>query len=294
MRPFTHNALYLLLFLALLCLPVAAEDETTDTGWKDSAELAIVMTGGNAEASTFNLKNELSRAWDQSNFILRLGGLRTESTSRTNLFGIDDGINPITIIETTVDETTAENYFLNAVYEQKITDSFFWTTGAGWDRNTFAGIKNRYQVFGGVGNIWFNEDDHKFSTSYGLTYTKQDDVVDNPLVSDSYLGLRASWDYERRLSQSSTMGNTLVLNLNVDDTDDWRADTVFWLAVEMSERMALKVSYTLLYDNMPSLETFNIYDDNLITNPGALLLGTDTREKDELDTIFAAALVINF
>ena len=293
MRFHRINALFFIPILAITLLPVAAED-TTDTGWKDSAELAFVMTGGNAEASTFNLKNELSRAWSDSKFIVKLGGLRTNSTTQTNLFGIDDGVNPIVIIDNSIDETTAESYFLTAEYEQKITEKFFWNAGGGWDRNTFAGIKNRYQMYGGVGNIWFDEDDHKFSTTYGLTYTKQNDVVENPLVDDSFMGLRGSWDYERRLSKTATLGNDLILNLNVNETDDWRADTVIWLSVEMSKKMALKVGYTLLYDNMPSLEAFNIYDDNLITNPAAILLGTATREKDELDTIFAAALVINF
>ena len=53
-----------------------------------------------------------------------------------------------------LDEKTAENYYLRGRYDRNITERFFWYGGVGWDRNEFAGIKNRMTVFGGVGNLW--------------------------------------------------------------------------------------------------------------------------------------------
>ena len=279
--------------LVLAFVPALAQDEE-DTGWKDVAELSYVLASGNSDSSSLSLNNVLSRAWENAAFSLRAGGLRVDSTTTTNLFAVDDGINPIAIIETENDQTTAELYYLNGQYDRNITDRFFWQVGAGWDRNELAGVSNRYTVFGGVGNIWLDEDDHQFRTSYGLTYTDQEDVISNPLVDDSFLGARGTWNYMIGFNDTTTYGNDLVINLNVDESDDWRADMINWLSVQMSERLALKVSLTHFFDNLPSLESFNVYDDNILINPGAVLLGTNTREVDDLDTIFSAALVINF
>lgn len=280
--------------LALIFAPAAAQDDEKETGWNDVAELSYVLASGNSESSSFSLNNVLSRVWQDALFTLRAGGLRADSTTRTNLFAVDDGVNPISIVETERDDTTAEFYYLNGQYDRNITERFFWQVGAGWDRNELAGVKNRYTAFGGVGNIWLDEDDHKFRTSYGLTFTDQEDVIPNPALDDSFLGARGTWTYLIGLNDSTTYGNDLAVNLNLDESDDWRADMVNWLSVKMSERLALKLSLTHLYDNLPALESFNVYDDNILINPGATLLGTATREKDDLDTIFSAALVINF
>ena len=278
--------------LMLAAFPVVAEEK--ELGWEDVAELSYVLASGNSESSSFSFNNTASYTWEEALFVLRAGGLRVDSTNTTNLFAIDDGVNPISIIEIETEETTAELYFLNAQYDRNITEAFFWQVSAGWDRNELAGIKNRYSAFGGVGNIWLDDKDHKFRTSYGVTFTDQEDVVMNPNIDDSFLGARGTWNYMIALNDATKYGNDLIVNLNLDESDDWRADMVNWLSVKMNERLALKLSLTLFYDNLPALEQFNVYDDNIITNPGAALLGTSTREVEDLDTIFSAALVINF
>ena len=76
-----------------------------------------------------------------------------------------------------------------------------------------------------------------------------------------------------------------ILDGNLDETDDYRADMVNALAVTMSQRLALKLSLQWLYDNEPSFDIIPFSDFGGVDQPFQL---------DELDQIFTASLVVNF
>ncbi len=268
----------------LLCgtAPALAQEEAAG-GWKDTAEFSYVMTTGNSETSTLGFKNILSRAWERSGFTLKAGGIRAESTT-TSRSAVNGAVS-----ETETTSKTAENYYLNGKYDRKITERFFWYAGLGWDRNRFAGIENRYIAEAGVGNIWINEDRIKFRTEYAATFTDQEDVFPVAGADDNWLGARFAWDYLHKFGANTVYQNLLVLDANLDDTDDWRGDMINSVAVAMSERLALKVSLQWLYDNEPSFVSVDNFDA-----PGGNLIGTVPFQLDELDTVFTASLVVNF
>jgi putative salt-induced outer membrane protein YdiY len=275
----------LVLALSGVSIGVAADPPARPDRWTDAAEFSFVATAGNSETSTFGFKNTLARAWEKSSFELKAGGVRGESTTKVR------AVHPVipVIEETATTELTAENYFLNGRYDRKITDRFFWYAGAGWDRNRFAGIQNRYSGVGGVGNIWKDEDRVKFRTDYALSYTKQENVVEVAGADDSFLGVRVSSKFLHKLGAVTTYGNDLVMDENLDETSDFRADMTNWVTVSMSARLALKVSLQWLYDNEPSFESI---DDpgNLLPPPGVKA----NAQLDDLDTVFTASLVANF
>ncbi|MDH3785156.1 MAG: DUF481 domain-containing protein, partial [Acidobacteriota bacterium] len=184
------------IFLVTLCLlvmtgsTVIADDK--ELGWKDTAELSLVATSGNSESETFGFSNTLLHLWDNAEFQFLATGLKAESTSFDRYAVGVDPMNFTTFEDSTTNET-AENYLLSASYSREITESFSWLAGAGWDRNRFAGIDNRITVFGGVRNVWRDDDKVKFRTNYLLTYTDQEDVVPNPALEDSFLGAQVGW-----------------------------------------------------------------------------------------------------
>jgi putative salt-induced outer membrane protein YdiY len=290
-RPFRSLALAgAVLAVALLTGPSAAyAEDPPKVGWADSAELSFVATSGNSESSTFGFKNTLTRTWTAARFELKLGGIKVESTTEDALV---DATNPpdIVVVETT--DTTAEAYFLNGRYDREISKKFFWFAGAGWERNEFAGIENRYAGFGGVGNRWWDEEDLKFRTDYGVTFTKQEDVVEVAGTDDTFAGLRFSWAYLNKLGKNTTYTNDLVVDENLDETSDWRADMLHGLSVSMSERLALKVGWRWLYDHMPSFELLTASVDTA-GNPVVPAV-TELVELDEFDSIFTVSLVVNF
>ncbi|HKY32752.1 MAG TPA: DUF481 domain-containing protein [Candidatus Polarisedimenticolia bacterium] len=276
----------LALFLAAVAAaarPSMAQEAPDDDRWKDTAEFSFVATAGNAEVQTLGLKNKLWRNWGDSAFELNAGAVRSESKTNRRAVGTADDFDV-----RDDSELTAENYFANGRYDRKISPRFFWFAGAGWDRNRFAGVENRYNAVGGVGNLWSDTDVVKFRTDYSLTFTKQEDVVDNPDMDDTFLGLRASWSYWHKLGETTQYVNDLTVDENLDETSDVRAVMTNSVAVALNSRLALKVSLQLLWDNEPSFEELDLFDT----------AGADTGtnvlvQLDELDTVFTSSLVIN-
>jgi putative salt-induced outer membrane protein YdiY len=269
----------------IVCLIAAslvgsASAEEAKKSWSDTAELSYVVTGGNSDTNTLGFKNEFKQQWENAAFTLKAGAVRAESTDSKPRATGSPGDFEVTEVKTTT--TTADLAYLNGTYERTITERTSWYVGAGWDRNTPAGVLNRYSVGGGIANVWHNTDDLKFKTFYGLTYTKEENEVE--LVDDTFAGLRAGYGYLNKLTGSTTLFSDLILDVNLDETDDFRADWTNAVAVAMSTHLALKATLQLLYDHEPALEIISL-------NGGP---ATVTIPRDDLDTIFTTSLVVNF
>jgi putative salt-induced outer membrane protein YdiY len=284
---------------ALFPSPLPAQEEEKQTGWSDKAELSFVATSGNAESTSLGFANTLLRQWENALFSLKAAGVQVETTTITrSAFAPDPGdLTSFFFRKEKTTETTAENYYVIGRYDRNISDRFFWYSGATWDRNVPAGIQNRYIVMGGVGNTWRDTEELKFKTDYAVTYTDQEDVVDNPAISDTYMGFRFTWEYLNQFGKSTVYTNNLFFNENLDETSDWRADMTNAVSVTMTETLALKVSLIWLYDNEPSFELVPLFTPTVPPDP--LNPETDTGEVrpvqlDELDTIFSVALVADF
>jgi len=267
--------------------PLSADEETT--GWTDTAEFSFVATDGNSSSSSLGFKNVAVKSWGKSLLTLKAAGIRVKSEPGDSV-AVDLGGGDFRVIEPD-SELTAESYKASGRYDRKISDRMFWFGGLGWDRNEFAGVENRWIAEAGVGNIWYDTDDVKFSTTYGITMTDQEDVFPTPGLDDTFIGARFAWDYLNVLTKSTTYTNTLTVDENLDETSDWRADMYNGLSVSMTEKTAIKLGLRLLYDNEPAIEILDLLD---AAPPGGAVIGTQAVELDELDTIFTASVVINF
>ncbi|OLC54135.1 MAG: hypothetical protein AUH92_04620 [Acidobacteria bacterium 13_1_40CM_4_69_4] len=286
---FTRGAAGLLAAGISGLIPALAQEKPADDRWKDTAEFSYVVTAGNSETSTLGFKDKLVRKWDRSGFELNAGGVRAEATTKTRTaigtstdFSID---------EESATALTAESYFLNGRYNRKLSDHFFWFVGAGWDRNRFAGVQNRSVGVAGVGNVWIDEERTKFRTDYSATYTEEKDVTENPNFKATFSGLRVSSSLQRKIGENAAFTDDLILDENLDDTSDYRANMTNSLAVAMSGRLALKVSLQWLYDHEPAIQEIDLLD---APPPVGVKIGTVLARLDDLDTIFTASLVVNF
>lgn len=268
------------LVFAIVATAVAAQEQARPLGWTDVAELAFVMTSGNSETESISLKNVAVRTMESSSFTIDVGALRAESTTRLAIG------TPNRFVESKATSLTAESYHLRGRYDHVISDRRFWFVGGGWARNTFAGVDNRYSAMLGLGNVWFDDETSRFQTDYGLTFTRQEDTSGE---KRDYAGLRVSWDYWRQLNEATEFGSVLVLDPNLDDTEDWRADFTNWVGVSMTEQLALRVSLQMLYDNVPSLGGLPLFDSS-----GSPTGDVVTAALDELDTLLTVGLIVNF
>ena len=275
-----------LVLLALAIVFAAADPATAQesTTWESSTELSFVATGGNASSSTLGLKAGLTGTRAANVFKIELGGIRTsvDKTTRT----ATGTAASYTINETTISETTAENYFAKARYDRKFSQAFVFA-GAGWDRNTFAGIQNRYALVAGVGRAFVDGESGHFKADVGATYTIQKDVDPAPGADEGFGGMRLTVDAARKLSETADYTSALVVDENLEETEDLRADWTNSIAVALSQKLALKTSFQLLFDNLPSLLGVPLVDGT--GTPTGTMVSTPG---DEVDTILTLTLVI--
>jgi len=262
-------------------------------GWADAAEFSLVATSGNTETQAFGFKNKLTRTWERSLFTVNAGGLRVETTT-TDRIAVGPDPNHFSVSEAKTTVLTAENYYLNGRFDHKITERFFWFGGAGWDRNTFAGIQNRYTGFGGVGNVLVDKETLKFRVDYAATFTNQVDVVKDPNTQESYGGARLSSGLLKRLGSGTIYTNDLIVDENLNNTKDLRANMINAVSVSISKKLALKVSLQWLYDNEPSSKEIDFFQPNPTPPPALTQNGTVPFQLDKLDSIFTTSLVVSF
>lgn len=278
------------LFTLVILVPgsvTAAEDGEEELGWSDAAELSFVAITGNAESTTLGFDNTLRRVWAGARFKLEAGGLRAETTEiRRRAVGTPDDFR---LVEEEETRLAAEKYYLRGRYDRDLSEKTFWFAGAGWERNEPSGLRNRLSVVVGAGRRWFESEQSRLFTDLGLTFTDQEDVVEAPGASTSFLGLRLSAEYRRLLTATTSYEAELIVDESLDDTADLRADSSNALAVAMNRHLSLKVSLQLLFDNQPALVAVPL------ESPGAAPTGqTVQAELEELDSTLKVTLVVDW
>ena len=275
-----------LVVLQLVSIPGAfAQGEEKQLGWADKAELAFVLTAGNSETSMLGFRNVLSRIWQNAQFHFELAGLRTDTATITRTpVGISS--EAFVVEESKVTALTAENYLTRAKYDRNLSARLFAYGSGGWERDEFAGVRNRYYGAGGVGNIWRDRDDMRWRTDYGLSVTHEEPTLGS---GDTFAGLRLSSDFLKQLTANTTLENLTIANENLDDTSDFRVDALTALAVAMADHLAIKLSLRLLFDNVPS------FTEALLRLPGGTITGIPVPvQADKLDTRFSVAVAVSF
>lgn len=276
------------IMMLAITAPVFAQDEEAapEKGWRDTAELSFVGTAGNTESTTLGFSNKLWRDWERARFELNASAIRAKSRTEDR-FAVGT-LTSFDVVEPDP-ELSAESYSLNGVYDHKITEAFYWFTAAGWTRDRFAGIDNRYTAGGGVGNTWIDTERRRFRTNYAITYTNEENVVEVDDFDDRYFGLGLSAEFMQKIGESTTYDHVTLINENLEETDDIRVNMTNSVAVSINSNLALKASLQFLYDNEPAFEELALFDTAGVDTGEVVLV-----ELDELDTIFKTSLVINF
>jgi len=272
--------------------PSGPAADANPTGWTAKAGLSYVQTSGNSETSTLGFKFNAVYNWTRTFFTLQGGGVRSDTTFKTT-FGVGS-VDDYLIVEQERNEKTAANYFLDASLDRNVTKKFFWQTGAGYLRNTFAGVDNRLAGRAGVGYILTDPASKgaQFKTAGFVTLTHQDEVVEDPDTDDTFIGLRIMADLAVPFGQSS-FNSRVNLDENLQSTDDLRLTWWNSLGVALNDRLALQLSLLLYYDNLPALQPIEIFADQSQGLPLGPPIGSGFARFGKWDSEFAVSLVIN-
>ena len=261
--------------------PASAQDDA-GWGWENRSEVGFVTTSGNASSTTLSLKSSLTGTGGPNQFKIEIGGIRASSdvTSRTAQGTPEE----FTVVRTVQEIESAANYYARGRYDRDLGQAFLFG-GAGWERNTFAGFNHRYSVVAGVGRTWVNTDNGRFKTDIGGTYTIQEDV-ETPDDRNGFGGIRTTIEAARTLTETTEFETTFVLDENLEETDDLRFDWLSSVAVSVTEGLALKTSYQLIFDNLPALVGVPLVDGT-----GTEIGEVAVRSK-QFDSAFTLSLVI--
>jgi putative salt-induced outer membrane protein len=285
-----RNAAVFAVATILICVVFAAsvwaqDDEKDKYRWFFTTELSAVWTSGNSESNTFGLGATARRVWPKQELRFALGGTQTESTLKTRS-AVGTSQDDFQLIEKKATEKTAELYYARGRYDYKVSTRFLIFGGMDWMRNQFAGIDSRFLMALGAGNTWANREDLKFNTDYGVTYTFEQEVVENPFLKTNFPGLRFAYDFWWQMTKTTEFKSVFITDWNLDNTSDVRVDFLNELPISITGTLKFKPALQIFWRNDPALADVDL------TAPG----GTPTGEKvlvplEKLDTLFTISLV---
>ncbi len=268
-------------FMIAIGLPLGAQD--APFSWDNATDLSYVATAGNASSRTLGLKSTLTGTGGGGTFKLEVGGIRASSNFTTrNAVGTSDDF---AVNEEKRTEQSAANYFARSRYDHTL-GAMFAFGGGGWERNTFSGVNHRFSFVTGVGKTWVEGDTGLFKTDLGVTYTIQKDVERDPARSDEFPGLRATIEGSRTLTSTTDLATTLVLDENLNNTDNFRFDGIASIAVVLTEGLAFKTSYQMLFNNDPPLTGVPLLDVNDVP------MGQVLVPSEKVDSFLTLSLVV--
>ncbi|MDH3270225.1 MAG: DUF481 domain-containing protein [Gemmatimonadota bacterium] len=282
MRParcFTHWTVA----LALTAFAGSLSAQDPDFVWDNGTEVGFVTTSGNSSSTTFSLKSALTGTGGPNQFKIEAGAIRASSSTTTRRAVGTTG--SFDLEETTTAVESAANYFARARFDRDVGVGFAFA-GGGWERNTFAGFNHRISTVAGVGKTWVDNDNGRFKTDVGGTYTIQKDIDDDPDEKDGFGGIRSTIEAARALSATTELETIFVADENLANTDDFRFDWISSLSVALTEGLAFKTSYQLIFDNDPARIRVPLFDG------GGAETGTVGIPSNEFDSLVTLSLVI--
>jgi putative salt-induced outer membrane protein YdiY len=273
-----------LAIVLLAAAPLRADEEKKEPGLYLTGDLGFLWASGNSKSNSFGLKADLERLWTKQAFRFSAGALRQSSSTARIAVGTPTDFE----LEVLEPVTTAEEYFARAAYDRQINERLFYTLGAGWERRPFAGIDNRWMGGAGLGYAFASGKPTDFRTIFGLTYTKEDPVLEDPALDDGFAGLRLTWELKQVVTSTTNLTHAFRFDQNLSESSDRRIDTDVALVVSINKTLALKAGFHLWYDNLPALESLALFDPSGL--PTGLAIPVQLKK---VDTQVTLALVVN-
>lgn len=273
-------------------LAALAPDDDSDeplSGFYDTADLSLVITGGNSSTTTFGLSNLAEYYWTKSSLRFDFGGLSTNSRPPEDRKAVETGDGGFEIVEP-ARQTTAESYFANLRYDYSLSDRVYAFTIGGWERNPFAGFDDRWQGALGAGWIAIDKDRTKLDIDVAGTWTSESPVVGG---KNDFGGVRLAYAFEQHVAEKTLFLSTLVLDQNLNNTDDLRADWFNAIEVSITDLIFLRTSYRIMWRNEPLFESLPLYDaagDPVLDGGGNQV--EVPSQLNSTDTYFVTSLVL--
>ena len=213
--------------IGIIAAPAEAQVKTPPPS-EFNADLGFVSVSGNTSVTTLSLGEKWIRRISRWEFKQDLAAVygKTDGTETSNLWRA----------------SVRGDYGLGAKLALYARTAF--------DRNKFAGVKSRFaEGVGLVAKVRATDID-QLNVEGGFELTQQDNLDG---TNDSFSSLRAASTWKHMFSATAYFFQGVEWLPNLDDSEDYRINSETSVVAPLSTRVAMKASYQLRFDNLPSL-----------------------------------------
>jgi putative salt-induced outer membrane protein len=215
----------LIVVLLLLC-SVASMAAAEERPWEFSLGLSYLATSGNTDTKTGGLDLSYKHNFDPWGLEVAGSYLKAEA----------DGIE------------SANRTFLGVRGTRALGEKWGLFVGASMLQDEFAGLDSRTLVDAGVTYKAIASEQHSLAFDLGAAWTSED-YVDGG--SNEYVSGLAGLTYEWKVSASAKLTERLLFMPSFEESDDWRTVSDTSLEAAISAKLAVKLGFQYLYDNVP-------------------------------------------
>jgi putative salt-induced outer membrane protein len=210
-----------------ICLSsVVGAEEGKKKNWVNETEIGAVSTNGNSKASSFSGREKFIYSWTR--FAMELTGAALKSESQ--------GV------------TTAEKYNAGEKLTFSLSEKNYLYQKFLWDKDRFAGIRNRYDNSVGVGREIINNKKNLLNMEAGAGYVSEE-RVDAP--TNNFSMARGFGKYVRKMSETSDFTQTAEYIQSLKFHDDFRVNTESSITAAINTYLSLKLAYIWKYVALP-------------------------------------------
>ncbi len=205
--------------IALLGLSTTAIADIN--GWSGEGELGFSMTDGNTETETLNAKLGLGKEIGKWKHALGLAAVNSST----------DGI------------TSAERYLFTTKHDYSFTERTYGVGTLRYEDDRFSAYDYQAAVTAGIGQHVIKSDTTILDLEAGIGYRKSELNLTGESLNEVIL--RLFGHYTQKLTSNTEFLQDILIEPGEDNT---YIMSVTGLKVSMSEKLALKVGYTIFHN----------------------------------------------
>ena len=213
--------------LTLLTAVVAQAADAPAKPWKANAELSFVNANGNTKATTLSAKGKYNYDWTRDGLEVEAGAFNTATQA----------------------VTTAEQYFISEKITRKWTDKDYMFEKVRWDKDRFAGVKDRYDAGVGEGRQILDLPQDKLNAELGVGYISEGHYGN--INKTEYASGRAYAKYARILSATATASQDVEYLADLKNSNGYRLNAETALIASLSTHLSMKTSFLVKHVNEP-------------------------------------------
>lgn len=216
----------LALSLLMIGMPTALAAQEPPPTWSGQAELSLVSTSGNTDTRTLGAGAEIEYAPGRWSALAKVTFIESEAD----------------------DEVNARSFTALLQASRRVSARLQVYGKAGYLKDTFAGIDDRFSSEGGLGYDLFTQAPHSLGTQLGFGFTREVRLLSESL---SLATGNAAIQYRWTLSETSALTDETSFTADLGNASDWRFTNDVALIAGLNAIFSLKLSQKLSYLNDP-------------------------------------------